>query len=88
MLQIRPLLVANPATIAKVAEDFERLAGMPFEKGIEKHYSGDVKNLLMAVAGLGKGKHRVFADQIYNATKVVLHLNNKKMRILGNGNEG
>lgn len=51
---IRPLLIVNPATIHRVGEEFERLAGMSLEKGIEKHWSGDSKNLLLGVVALSK----------------------------------
>lgn len=63
------LATESPSQLAYVFSEYENMAGHSIEKGIENEFSGDMKNLLLALAMVARGKPKFFAHQIYNSTK-------------------
>ncbi|KAK5970111.1 Annexin [Trichostrongylus colubriformis] len=63
------LATASPSHLAYVYTELETMSGYSIEKTIDREFSGDMKNLLLALVMVSQSKPKFFAHQIHNAIK-------------------
>ncbi|CAD6188116.1 unnamed protein product [Caenorhabditis auriculariae] len=63
------LATASPTHVAEVLNQLERGSGKEATKLVEKEFSGDMKNLLLALIEVARNKARFLATQLHGATK-------------------
>ncbi|EYB91218.1 hypothetical protein Y032_0208g2057 [Ancylostoma ceylanicum] len=76
------LATSNANHVGYLISEFESVAGYPIEKAIEKDFSGDTKNLLLALVMVAQSKPKFFAHQIYSATKGISTRDKDLIRVL------
>ncbi|CAJ0581037.1 unnamed protein product, partial [Mesorhabditis spiculigera] len=67
--KFRFLSELNSNQLQRVFAEYEKVSGKTFDKFLEKEFSGDGKDLMLAMAQVAKNKPLFFAQQIHNAVK-------------------
>ncbi|KAK6741095.1 hypothetical protein RB195_009136 [Necator americanus] len=76
------LATSNSNHVGYLISEFENVAGYPIEKAIEKDFSGNTRDLLLALVMVAQSKPKYFAHQIHNATKGIGTRDRDLIRVL------